>query len=411
VNDSAGSYLDYRCWEINTVFEQMFDLKSKGVQGKALADLFPQWDGILSGYLERLAIDKDAERLQIFDSDRDRYFLVSGVLLKSEWVALFFAKANNNDGAATLNHSQNQEQRRLKLADIFFNNTREAILITDANQKILTVNPAYTELSGYQPDEVIGKTPTIHQSNRHDASYYQSLWQSIQQKGHWQGEFWNRRKNGELYPAWENIAAVKNEQGEVTHYVAVIADISPLKQAEAKLTDLAHYDSLTGLANRLLFTAQMEQAVGRAKRHQKKLALLFIDLDHFKLINDTYGHDAGDDLLKEVAKRLRQNVREEDCVGRLSGDEFMVLLENVTHAKDATALASKLIEAIGKPCRLDKKEVTISASIGISIYPDDAGDVAGLMKTADTAMYRAKHRGRHTIELFRADLTIPTVDE
>ncbi len=286
-----------------------------------------------------------------------------------------------------------------------FNNTMDAILIADADQKIVAVNPAYSSITGYEPAEVIGRNPRLHSSGRHDAEFYRALWRALEDTGRWQGEIWNRRKNGEVYPAWENISIVRGERGHITHYVAVMSDISPLKRAEERLSYLAHHDALTDLPNRLTLSSHLDQALERAKRHQQKLALLLLDLDRFKNVNDTLGHDAGDQLLQIVAQRLRRCVRSEDLVARLGGDEFAIVLEEVIRAVDAGPTAEKIIRAVSEPAQLAGVNVLPSASIGISIYPDDADNAADLAKGADASMYRAKSRGRHRYEFYTAEMT------
>jgi len=291
-------------------------------------------------------------------------------------------------------------EQRARQAGIVFDSTSQAIVVTDAHCRITMVNQAFTAITGYHPEEVIDKNPRLLQSGRHGAEFYQQMWTCLNQTGQWQGELWNKRKNGEIYPAWENISAVKDATGQVTHYVSVSSDISVVKQAEERMADLAHHDTLTGLPNRLLFAATLEQALERAKRHQQKLALLFIDLDRFKPINDTLGHGVGDQLLREIARRLQNNMRAQDTVARLGGDEFIVTVEDLAQAEDATTLAQKLIAAIAQPMMLAGREVMVSASIGIALYPDDAVTFEDLIQAADQAMYRAKEQGRHAFEFF-----------
>jgi diguanylate cyclase (GGDEF)-like protein/PAS domain S-box-containing protein len=286
-----------------------------------------------------------------------------------------------------------------------FNNTMEAIIITDSEHKIIAVNQAYSKITGYESDEVIGKTPRLHQSKQYDEAFYQNLWHTVAHSGHWQGEIWNRRKDGQLYPAWENISVVRDERGQISNYVSVFSDISSIKQTEARLSQLAHHDALTGLANRLAFNLNLEQALERAKRHHHKVALLFLDLDRFKLINDTLGHASGDSMLRIIAERLKHSVRAEDMVARIGGDEFTIVLEEITQTNDAATLAQKLIRAIAEPMQLNDQEIVITTSIGLSIYPDDANTAADLAKAADAAMYRAKARGRHTFEFYTSELT------
>ena len=202
-------------------------------------------------------------------------------------------------------------------------------LLTDAEKNIVTVNKAYVDITGYKAEEVLGKNQKLHKSGRHNAAFYQEMWETLSSKGQWRGEIWNRRKNGELYPAWVNITAVKDELGNIINYVSVLSDISVLKESEERMTYLAHHDALTGLPNRLLFNANLDQALERAKRYKHKVGVLFMDLDRFKVINDTLGHAYGDKLLQKVAEHLKLCVRAEDTVARVGGDEFVIILNEI----------------------------------------------------------------------------------
>lgn len=284
----------------------------------------------------------------------------------------------------------------LRQASIVFDSTSEAVVVTDSEAQIVRVNSAYTRITGYQPDEVLGKNPRLHQSGRHDKAFYQRMWDSLHQTGHWQGEIWNRRKNGEVYPAWESISVVLDAQGNITHHVALLSDITDAKQAQERLAHLAHHDPLTDLPNRLLFNASLQQALERARRHRQRLALLFLDLDRFKLVNDSLGHAAGDQLLKAVAERLRRNVRAEDVVARFGGDEFTIILEAIGSLDDTAQLARTLISMIAEPLDIEGQTIQTSTSVGIAFYPDDADNAEDLIKAADAAMYRAKASGRNT---------------
>jgi diguanylate cyclase (GGDEF)-like protein/PAS domain S-box-containing protein len=305
---------------------------------------------------------------------------------------------------ARMRRSRRRVSELLGQVSIVFDNTGEAILVTDAKARIVAVNPAFTAISGYRSDEVLGQNPRIQRSGRHDAAFYSELWATLNQTGRWRGEVWNQRKNGEIYPAWESINVVKDAGGRVTHYVSMLSDITPLKQAEGRLHELAHHDALTGLPNRLFFGASLQSSLERAKRHHTRVALLFLDLDRFKLINDSMGHSTGDALLQEVGRRLQRTVRAADAVARLGGDEFTVTLEDIAHADDAARLADKIIAAIALPLALAGKEVVTSASIGIALFPEDAGNAEDLTRAADAAMYRAKEHGRHTREFYTPEI-------
>lgn len=292
----------------------------------------------------------------------------------------------------------------IQLAATVFDASSNAIVITDTKNHILAVNAAFCEITGYAETEIVGQTPSILSSGRHDANFYLAMWESLRDTGEWIGEVWNRRKNGEIYAEWLTINTVKNRRGEITRYVAIFSDITEHKQAEEHMRHLAHYDALTDLPNRTLFNDRLGQVLIQAHRNRCKAAVMFLDLDRFKTINDTLGHGIGDLLLQEAAARLKDCVREGDTVSRLGGDEFVVLLPEIIDADDVHAVARKLLTAVAQPFTLDGHELHISASIGISFYPDNSTDAEILMKNADAAMYRAKEAGRNNYQLYHADM-------
>jgi diguanylate cyclase (GGDEF)-like protein/PAS domain S-box-containing protein len=304
----------------------------------------------------------------------------------------------------TLFQQRRMAEEELRRAATVFDNTDEGIIVTNVEADIVLVNNAFTDITGYKPEDVLGKNPRIQQSGRHDAAFYQAMWHILNRDGQWRGEIWNRRKNGDIYPAWENINAVKDAQGRITNYVAIFSDISVLKESEERMAELAHHDALTGLPNRLRFIANLEQAIESAKRRKHKVALMFLDLDRFKYINDTLGHNVGDELLKTIAGRLKSCVRAEDTVARLGGDEFTVVLTEVAHAEDAGLIADKIVKAIRKPVTVSGETIDTSASLGISIFPDDALECEAMVKAADTAMYHAKEVGKSSFQFFTAGL-------
>jgi diguanylate cyclase (GGDEF)-like protein/PAS domain S-box-containing protein len=294
----------------------------------------------------------------------------------------------------------------LRQAAAMFESAREGVMVTDVNMHILVVNKAFSELTGYSAAEVLGQTPQILKSGRQDQDFYRTLWLDVDNTGYWQGEIWNRRKNGEIYPQMLSISAVRNEHQQVTHYVGVFSDITQLKNAVERLDYLAHHDLLTGLPNRLLLFARLEHCIELSSRERKSAALLMLDLDRFKDVNDSFGHLAGDELLQKVAARLTCRLRGVDTVTRLGGDEFAVLLEDLSHPRDAAHVATEIIEAIKEPWRLNNgAEVRIGASIGISLYPDHGQNSEELLQHADAAMYRAKDEGRGNFKYFSEELT------
>jgi diguanylate cyclase (GGDEF)-like protein/PAS domain S-box-containing protein len=296
-------------------------------------------------------------------------------------------------------------EARLRQAAAVFTGTNEAVIITDAQRRIVAVNNAFTRITGFMPEEVLGKDASVQQSGCQDAAFHENLWQTLEHTGYWQGEVSNRRKSGETYPAWENISAVKDEHGALASYVAVFSDIGSMKAAQERLTHIAHHDALTDLPNRLLFAARLEQSIAHSQRHRQHVGVLVLDLDHFKLVNDTLGHPVGDRMLQCVAQRLRTDMRAEDTVARLGGDEFAIVLDELARAGDAAVVAEKILERLGKPIFVDSQKLVTSASIGISIYPEDAQSGEQLIKAADSAMYRAKQSGRHSFEFYTPELT------
>lgn len=298
-----------------------------------------------------------------------------------------------------------RSEAELRQAAAVFSGTNEAVIIADPQYRIVAVNAAFSRLSGFSAAEVIGKNPNIQKSGRHDAAFYQNLWQTIHAAGSWEGQIWNRRKNGEIYPCWENISAVRDEQGSVSSYVAVFSDIGSIKATEERLAYMAHHDALTDLPNRLLFTARLEQALEHGKRHKRRVALLLLDLDRFKLINDTLGHSAGDELLRAVAVRLKKSVRAEDTVARLGGDEFAIILDELGKPEEAAMIARKILKRVNAPAWVGGKNLIVSSSIGISIFPQDARNSSDLIKAADAAMYAAKQKGRHAFGFYTPEVT------
>lgn len=289
----------------------------------------------------------------------------------------------------------------LRQAGAVFESTRDGIFITDLDAQIVAVNRAFTHISGYSEFEAIGQTPRMLKSGRHDAPFYQAMWSALLDSGNWQGEVWNRRKNGELYQQLLTISTVRNEAGAPSHYVSVMTDISQLKRSEAKLDYLAHHDPLTDLPNRLLMQSRIQHAIERAARSRCHLALLFIDLDRFKNVNDSLGHPAGDELLAAIAKRLRSRLREVDTLARLGGDEFVLLIEEMTVPEDAAIVAQMLIDLLTAPFSLSQgREIYIGASIGISVFPDDGRTVTELIQHSDVAMYQAKEAGRGAFRFY-----------
>lgn len=291
------------------------------------------------------------------------------------------------------------ERRRaeseLRQAAIVFNNTMEGVMIVDAARHIVAVNPAFSDITGYGEQEVIGRPISSMAARVDERERYETIWECIENSGNWSGEVWNRRKSGEIYPEWMTLSAVRDEVGTLTHCVAVSTDISQLKLAQDRMEYLAHHDPLTDLPNRLLFHSRLEHAIDRALRQQSGVALLFLDLDGFKPVNDNLGHQVGDKLLVQVAERLRDTVRRDDTVARLGGDEFTIIMEGQTDCEGSELLAGKINHTLAEPFAVDGNEVFVSASIGVSLSPGDTVDAEELIRFADAAMYEAKQAGRN----------------
>ncbi|HXR02800.1 MAG TPA: EAL domain-containing protein [Pseudomonas sp.] len=300
---------------------------------------------------------------------------------------------------------QDQDLQHLRLAAAVFDSTLEGVLVTDANGLIVHVNRAFMEITGYQQDEVLGLTPSKFKSGRHGPDFYERMYKTILSAGQWSGEIWNRRKSGEIYPQWQSIRSIKDDNGVITHFVAVFSDITTIKHSERELALLAHYDALTGLPNRLLFTDRAEQAQTHARRNKQSLALLLIDLDHFKHINDSLGHNVGDEVLKAVSERLMKLVGKGLTLARLGGDEFALLIENPQQAMQAAELAQSVLDGLREPFVLADQSLFLSASIGISLFPNDALSAEQLLRNADAALFQAKSQGRESYALYTQELT------
>lgn len=300
---------------------------------------------------------------------------------------------------------RNQDLQRLRLAAAVFDSTLEGVLVTDADGVIVHVNRAFISITGYQQDEVLGERPSKFKSGRHGPEFYERMYKTILSAGQWSGEIWNRRKNGEIYPQWQSIRAIRDDRGVITHFVAVFSDITSIKHSERELAHLAHYDALTGLPNRLLFTDRAEQAQTHARRNKQTLALLLIDLDHFKHINDSLGHNVGDEVLKAVSERIGHMMEKGVTLARLGGDEFAVLVENPRQAMQAAELAQGVLDGLREPFLIDTQSLFLTASIGISIFPNDALSAEQLLRNADAALFQAKSQGRESYALYTEELT------
>jgi diguanylate cyclase (GGDEF)-like protein/PAS domain S-box-containing protein len=294
-------------------------------------------------------------------------------------------------------------EKKLQLAANVFTHTREGIMITTAAGKIIEVNQAFTQITGYSRDEVLGQSPHILNSGRHEKAFYDTMWQTLVETGHWCGEIWNRRKNGELYAEMQTISAVRDAKGEVQQYVALLSDITELKEHERKLEHIAHFDALTGLPNRVLLADRMHQAMTQTERRGMQLAVVYLDLDGFKAINDQHGHAAGDQLLATLASRMKSTLREGDTLARLGGDEFVAVLIELPNSETSKPTLTRLLAAAAEPVQIDSLSLRVSASAGVTFYPQaEAVDADQLLRQADQAMYQAKLAGKNRCHVFDA---------
>ncbi len=391
-----GIYLD-----VNEAFERITGYARAEVLGRSSLDLGLWADGLeREGLLQRLARNSRIEGYLAHIRRRDGEVRIGQ--MSAERVCI--------DGRACLlviSRDVTQQKRledELRLAARVFESTDEGIVVTDPAERIIAVNPAFEGLSGYREDELRGQRTSVLASERHDQRFFSQLWEKVHATGGWQGELWARGKSGEEAPYLMTMSAVRDDEGAVINHVGVMRDISHIKRSQEQLEYLANYDALTGLGNRNLFMSQLKVGLDRAARHHRRLALIFIDLDNFKSINDTLGHDVGDQLLAEVARRLKASVRSEDVVCRLGGDEFTVYVEDFVDPEALVSTAQRLVQSISEPYQLGQHRVEVTASVGISIYPNDGTSITELIKNADTAMYKVKEHGRNGFQFFREDM-------
>lgn len=323
------------------------------------------------------------------------------------WVSLTYSTVFDSNGIPLLYIGQveditqrKQAQEKLHLAAKVFSTSNEAIMITDHQNKIVSVNNAFIKLTGYTLEEVIGKDPKLLSSNKHDTNFFNKFWNTIQSYGGWEGEIWNHKKNGELYVERLSISTVHSQDGKIQNYIALFADITEERKANDQIWNHANFDPITQLPNRHLFFDRLEQAILHSIRSGKPLALMFIDLDHFKEVNDTMGHQVGDQLLVIAAEQISAKVRESDTVARLGGDEFTVIFPDMQNAKVIAKIASEINEALSQVFEIGQFKIQISASIGVAFHPQDATEQSQLIDCADKAMYLSKQQGRNRFNLF-----------
>jgi len=328
------------------------------------------------------------------------------------WVHITMSISKRKDGKAQYIigfvkdiRDRKEGEKKLKLASEVFDNTNEGIVITDRKLMIQAVNSAFSDISGYSNEEAIANSAFLLRSTQHDEQFYKKMWISIKKDGYWKGEMWSTRKNGERFPQWLNVSTIKDEHNNITNYIGVFSDISMIKQSEAELEFLAHHDPLTKLPNRLLLTSRLSQAIKRAKRENSKIAVLFLDLDKFKEINDTFGHSYGDEILTSVTTRFKIAMREKDTIARIGGDEFIILIEEMEDISAVDQVLVKLLNVFKEEFLVFQHSFKLTASIGVAIYPNDGKKIEDLVKNADAAMYQAKDAGRNTYRFYTEEMT------
>jgi len=390
--------IDGNVIEANDVFCKMLGYRREEILGMNVT----QWDAQFSAEEIKLRMPEFINKRAVFET---RHRCRDGTIIDVEISTVgvhFDDKPLLYCSSRDITDRKHAEQQ-LRLVSRVFDRAAEGVMITDENQKILTVNDAFTKATGYTREEVIGNSPAILQSGKQDSDFYHQMWKTLQARDWWQGEIWNRRKNGELYLEWLSINTVRDEDGKVINYIGMFSDITLIKESRQRMEFLATHDELTRLPNRTIFNEHLKMALARSARAGTCLALLFVDLDNFKVVNDTLGHEEGDELLKQAAERLRGCIRKADTIARLGGDEFVILLE--TDGRDgAGIMAKRILAAFTANFILKDQEFTISPSIGISLFPEDATDPKILMSHADTAMYRAKEGGKNTYLFFTNEM-------
>ncbi|MAC84720.1 MAG: hypothetical protein CL624_11375 [Arcobacter sp.] len=304
-----------------------------------------------------------------------------------------------------------KQREELKESSIVFENTEEGILITDANQRIISVNKAFEKISGYTKEELIGKKPSLLKSFKHDRFFYKKMWLSIQEKGYWKGKIYDLIKDGSIIPTWLNITAVKDENGKVIKYISMHTNLQEIIDSQEKADYLAYHDSLTNLPNRIKLEDHLSHVIAVASRDHLTMSILFIDLDRFKIINDTLGHQVGDRLLQNVSKRIRKVLRDTDMVARMGGDEFIVVLETARNKKAAAYVCQKILDTLKEPIKIGEHTLNTSASIGVAMFPDNGKTITTLIKNADTAMYHAKSLGKNNYQYYNEELSINIHDQ
>ena len=411
IKDTDGVYQ-----MVNQAFMDYFGASQEDIVGKTDTALFD--DALASTFRKNdLQVIQSKKSIQFEESGinadgKANTFLTVKFPLLDEKDDVYATCAISTDITERIEEEKSLKQlnEKLSLSNTLLESIEEGVVIADASYNIIDLNPALEKLFEYSREELIGKQPAIFRSEVHPPSFFDELYHSLETKGSWHGEIWEKTKSGNVIPQLLTVTSMRDESGAVTHYAGIYSDISDLKKTQEKLQKLAHFDSLTGLANRVLLEERTSQAILLAQRENYKVAMLFIDLDNFKYINDTLGHDVGDELLKQAAERFKNVIRDTDTLARQGGDEFVILLSKTIHSNDAHMIAEKIREAGSRPFTINEQELYVTTSIGIAVFPDDANDTAGLLKCSDMAMYAAKDSGKNSFHFYSEKLNHAAVD-
>jgi len=400
VRDASGIPVDYRFLEINPSFERHTGLAAELMAGRLASEVHAAYPPILLDTYVKVVETLEPVEFDFYFPLFDRHLHLCTYATQKDHFATIVEDIT----------ARKKTEETMRIMAKVFSDSNEAILITDAHNAIIAVNAAFERLTGYVADDVIGKDPKVLSAGKTTMETYRRMWQSIKEHGNWQGELIDRRKDGGVFPKWLSISTVRDMNGQVVNYIGSFIDISERKASEERVRHLAHHDALTNLPNRFSLHERLAQALGFAQRHHNGLALMLIDLDNFKAINDSLGHQAGDQLLIQVAARLSQAVRASDIVARLGGDEFVVVLPDIDTPTDAAHVAEKILDAVTQPYSVGGQELRTSPSIGICLYPDDADSSEDLMRKSDVAMYHAKSQGRANFQFFTEELQSATIE-
>lgn len=397
LRNEEGHMVDYQFLEVNPAFEKMTGLSRDGFIGKNATHILPDWGHELIAHFANVVDTGIESHMDIYDKQLARWYSICAYSPTCDQFAVISEDITQ----------RKQAEQALRLSASVFAHTRESITITDASGSIIDVNSAFTACTGYTRDEVLGKNPRVLSSGYQDSAFYQKMWQTLLEQGSWKGEVWNRTKEGEVYAAVLNIAAIKNDQDKITHFISLSTEITHIREHQKSLERMARHDALTGLPNRLSLLDRLQQAIETSRRSHLTVAVCYLDLDGFKAINDSLGHHAGDVVLVEVAKRLTQTVRQMDTVARLGGDEFVVLLLGQEQKNAFDSLLDRLLGVISTPIFIDQHRCSVGVSIGVSLFPQHAQDADALLASADEAMYVAKRQGKNRYAIANSRECVP----